>query len=215
MTVPAFFAREKPISRNAKPACMNMTRQPATITQIELIPIESGIPFLPTASMRSASGRDNCNLLRVGAASLGFGLHNVFGQRSEIGAGLFAPRSKTRPMPRFEVSRTLVKSPPELWAELGAECLEPALGAVSVAATVPQSEMTIARNGGHATAVLEAAGWGTKVTLTAETEEQVAKAGFWGRLRAPQPPPKHDLEEKLSEVLDGLGSAHKRPFSRG
>ena len=26
-TVPAFLPREKPISRNAKPACMNMTRQ--------------------------------------------------------------------------------------------------------------------------------------------------------------------------------------------
>src|SRR5215216_302678 len=54
ITVPAFFAREKPISRNAKPACMNITRTPATITHIELIPTESGMPFLPTASIRSA-----------------------------------------------------------------------------------------------------------------------------------------------------------------
>ncbi len=38
ITVPAFFPREKPISRNAKPACMNITRQPATITQVELMP---------------------------------------------------------------------------------------------------------------------------------------------------------------------------------
>jgi hypothetical protein len=28
ITVPAFFPRENPISRNAKPACMNITRQP-------------------------------------------------------------------------------------------------------------------------------------------------------------------------------------------
>src|SRR4051812_42097653 len=152
ITVPAFFAREKPISRNAKPACMNMTRQPATITQIELIPIESGIPFLPTASMRSASGRDNCNLLRVGAASLGFHALSVFVRRSEIGAGDFAPRSKTRPMPHYEVSRTLVKSPPELWAELGPECLEKAVGQVSVHETEPERSLSFEGDGVHGTA---------------------------------------------------------------
>jgi hypothetical protein len=118
-------------------------------------------------------------------------------------------------MPRFEVSRTLVKSPPELWAELGPDCLEPALGTVTVEETEPEREMTFAGEGVHGSAVLEPAGWGTKVTLTAETEEQVATAGFWGRLRgAPEPSPQSDLEEKLSEVLDSLGSAHKRPFSR-
>lgn len=120
-------------------------------------------------------------------------------------------------MPRFEVSRTLVKSPPELWAELGPDCLEPALGAVSVEEKEPERELTFNGNGIHGSAVLEPAGWGTKVTLTAETEEKVASVGFWGRLRGgPAPEPQHaELEEKLSEVLDSLGSAHKRPFSRG
>ena len=118
-------------------------------------------------------------------------------------------------MPRFEVSRTLVKSPPELWAALGPDCFEEALGVVSVEETEPEREKTFSGDGVRGTAVLEPAGWGTKVTLTAETEEQVAKAGFWGRLRAPEPEPTVDLEEKLSEVLDNLGSAHKRPFSRG
>jgi hypothetical protein len=120
-------------------------------------------------------------------------------------------------MPRFEVSRTLVKSPPELWAELGPDCLEPALGVVSVEETEPERAMSFSGDGVHGTAVLEPAGWGTKVTLTAETEEQVAKAGFWGRLRgAPEPASGHaELEEKLSKVLDSLGAAHKRPFSRG
>src|SRR5215213_2557181 len=33
-TAPTFLAREKPISRNAKPACMNITSTPATITQV-------------------------------------------------------------------------------------------------------------------------------------------------------------------------------------
>jgi hypothetical protein len=118
-------------------------------------------------------------------------------------------------MPRFEVSRTLVKSPPELWEELGPDCFEKALGAVSVEETEPEREKTFSGEGIHGTAVLEPAGWGTKVTLTAETEEQVAKAGFWGRLRAaPDQQPHADLEERLSEVLDDLGRPHKRPFSR-
>lgn len=119
-------------------------------------------------------------------------------------------------MPRFEVSRTLVKSPPELWAELGPDCLEKALGAVSVEETEPERELSFAGAGVRGTAVLEPAGWGTKVTLTAETEDQVAKAGFWGRLRNAPPAADHtELEDRLSEVLDSLGSAHKRPFSRG
>src|SRR3954469_18558873 len=33
-TVPAFLAREKPISRNAKPACMKNTSRAASTTQV-------------------------------------------------------------------------------------------------------------------------------------------------------------------------------------
>jgi hypothetical protein len=54
-TVPAFFARENPISRKAKPACMNITRQPATITQTELIPTDSGRAPFTDASKESAN----------------------------------------------------------------------------------------------------------------------------------------------------------------
>src|SRR5436190_1251215 len=53
-TVPAFFPRENPISRNAKPACMNITRQAATTTQIELMPTLSGRTPLLAASKVSA-----------------------------------------------------------------------------------------------------------------------------------------------------------------
>jgi hypothetical protein len=119
-------------------------------------------------------------------------------------------------MPRFEVSRTLVKSPPELWAELGPDCLEKALGAVSVEETQPEREMTFAGKGVRGSAVLEPAGWGTRVTLTAEIEEQVARVGFWARLRGGQPRPRanEQFEERLSDVLDSLAFPHKRPFSR-
>ena len=53
-TVPAFLPREKPISRNAKPACMNITSTPATITHIELMPTVSASLPAPAASNVSA-----------------------------------------------------------------------------------------------------------------------------------------------------------------
>ena len=119
-------------------------------------------------------------------------------------------------MATVEVSRTLVKSPPELWSELTAECLEKAVGQVTVEETEPERALSWRADGACGTATIEPAGWGTKVTLTAEIEEQVANLGFWQRIRGEQPrPPKHaDIEERLSGLLDDLGFAHKRPFSR-
>src|SRR5215210_3277911 len=54
ITVPAFLPRENPISRNAKPACMNITTMPARITHSELIATESGSAPLAAASRVSA-----------------------------------------------------------------------------------------------------------------------------------------------------------------
>ena len=34
----AFLARVKPVSTRAKPACMNMTRKPATSSHVKLMP---------------------------------------------------------------------------------------------------------------------------------------------------------------------------------
>ena len=53
ITVPAFLPREKPISRKAKPACMNITRMPATSTHTELIPTSIG--SLPSLNRSSVS----------------------------------------------------------------------------------------------------------------------------------------------------------------
>src|SRR5437667_10473490 len=60
ITVPAFLPRLKPISRNAKPACMNITKQPATITQVELMPtvdasLPGGVNVSANAELGSAS----------------------------------------------------------------------------------------------------------------------------------------------------------------
>jgi hypothetical protein len=120
-------------------------------------------------------------------------------------------------MATIEVSRTLVKSPPELWADLEGDCLRQVVGEVTVQPTEPERALAWEANGATGTAVLEPAGWGTKVTLTAEVEEQVAEVGLWARLRGASlvSVPKHpDMEQKLTELLDSLGSAHRKPFVR-
>jgi hypothetical protein len=67
--------------------------------------------------------------------------------------------------------RTLVKSPPELWAEVSdVEALAGHLGAFGeIRITRLEPETTVAWEGDRArgTVELEPAGWGTKVTLTA------------------------------------------------
>ena len=71
-----------------------------------------------------------------------------------------------------EARRTLVKSPPELWAEISdPESLARHLGAFGeIRITRAEPETTVAWEGDRArgTVELEASGWGTKVRLTAE-----------------------------------------------
>ena len=133
-------------------------------------------------------------------------------------------------MRTLEVSRTLVKSPPELWEELQGDCLPEALGGGSVRTKDPDREIEWETEGARGTAVIEASGWGTKVTFKAEVEEEmaqlepeVASVGLWERLRGfePPPPPAPEpdraevVESALEKVLDALGAAHKKPFQNG
>ncbi len=117
-------------------------------------------------------------------------------------------------MGRIEVSRTLVKSPPELWAELEGDGLARAVGEVTVRPTDHERKLSWEGWGARGTAVLEIAGWGTKVTLTAELEEEVAELGLLARLRGrrPRPPDGRELERRLARLLEDLGAAHRRPF---
>src|SRR5436305_757899 len=60
-TVPAFFIREKPISRNRKPACMNITKTAATITQTVSTATETSVrevlKKLPFSSLARCRGQ--------------------------------------------------------------------------------------------------------------------------------------------------------------
>src|SRR4051812_33782903 len=75
-------------------------------------------------------------------------------------------------MPEVEAHRRLVKSPPELWAEISdVEALARHLGEFGeIRITRTDPETTVAWEGEHArgTVSIESSGWGTKVRLTAE-----------------------------------------------
>jgi hypothetical protein len=81
-------------------------------------------------------------------------------------------------MPEPRAQRTLVKSPPELWAEVSdLEALARHLGEFGeIRITRLEPETTVAWEGDRArgTVELEPAGWGTKVTLTAQLTEAEA-----------------------------------------
>jgi hypothetical protein len=80
-----------------------------------------------------------------------------------------------------EVQRTLVKSPPELWAELSdPDALARHLGELGeIRITRVEPEQTVEWEAADTTGkvLLKSSGWGTKVTLTADRE-----------LPAPEPP---------------------------
>jgi len=157
-------------------------------------------------------------------------------------------------MPALEAKRTLVKSPPEIWAEVSdAGALARHLGEfgeIRITRTQPESVVEWEGDLASGCVRLEASGWGTKVTLTAEpvaaepepdpqpepepAPEPPAKVSWWSRFRrrrdvaeapapgpepepAPAPAPRIEPERAqaaLTSVLDTLGAAHHRPFSR-
>src|SRR3954471_3376759 len=74
----------------------------------------------------------------------------------------------------MEVQRTLVKSPPELWAEVSdVEALTrhlAAFGEITITRVEPESSVAWEGERASGTVELAASGWGTKVTLTVEKE---------------------------------------------
>jgi hypothetical protein len=130
-----------------------------------------------------------------------------------------------------EAARTLVKSPPELWAEVSdPEALGRHLGAFGeIRITRLEPEATVAWEGDRVrgTVDLSPAGWGTKVTVTAEPEGAAPTGrrppGFLAlvvRLLGRDAVEPEDIPPLFDAgVLDGmlstLGKAHRQPFTRG
>ena len=121
-------------------------------------------------------------------------------------------------MAKLELSRTLVKSPPELWPDLSEGRLADAVGGAEVSVTESERSVRWEAQGAQGTASLTPSGWGTRVTLCAEVEEEVADSGRWSRWRrrlaACEPAPHADLEQRLEGLLDELGSDQRKPFTR-
>jgi hypothetical protein len=113
----------------------------------------------------------------------------------------------------MEAKRTLVKSPPELWAELSdIAALARHLGEfgeIRITRTEPETVVEWEGDLASGSVRLEPSGWGTKVTLTAlpvmldppppepepepEPVPEPPRQGFWARMfrrRAPAPPPR-------------------------
>ena len=143
----------------------------------------------------------------------------------------------------LEAKRTLVKSAPELWAEVSdPACLARHLAAFGpIQITRAEQDVLVAWEGEHGTGTvrLEPSGFGTKVTLGAETRtaevepepkpEPEPEPGFWARLfrRRVEPPPPPEPPPApepvipdatalvvLTDMLDAMGRANHRPFSR-
>ena len=140
-----------------------------------------------------------------------------------------------------ESQRTLVKSVPELWAQLSeVALLRPMLGPfgeIAITRLVPEASIEWRSELAEGSVELQPSGFGTRVRLTAQlaaaTPEQAPelplRRGFWARIRRrrpaavpPAPPaaPAADaldpgfVQGALTAVLDEIGTARHRPFSR-
>jgi hypothetical protein len=107
-------------------------------------------------------------------------------------------------MTALEVQRTLVKSPPELWAELSnvatlARLLDERFGEIEITRANPEKSLAWASADASGTVELAASGWGTKVRLTVRLEPSIER---------------EQAAAALTGVLDEIGTARHRPFSR-
>ncbi len=120
----------------------------------------------------------------------------------------------------MQARRTLVKSPPELWAELSdaqalGRRLQP-LGEIRITRLEPES--TVAWEGEHArgTVEIEASGWGTRVTLTAEPSDAPDEPGnAEGSEPEAEPPESEVSPEPAAEAPASKASPEPAAEPRG
>jgi hypothetical protein len=103
-----------------------------------------------------------------------------------------------------EAQRTLVKSPPELWAELSdpdslARHLGE-LGPIRIVRVEPESIVEWEAEGVSGAVQIKPSGWGTKVTLTLDREAQ-----------EPEPEPEVAQEAEPASQLDDAATAQATP----
>ncbi|HEV7786485.1 MAG TPA: hypothetical protein VGQ28_14155 [Thermoanaerobaculia bacterium] len=128
-------------------------------------------------------------------------------------------------MSSLQASRTLVKSPPELWAELSdlgslARHLGE-FGEIRITQVDPESRVEWEADRASGTVRLEPSGWGTRVVLTVDTPEPAAIPEPEPELEEPvaviEPEPEPELEpepEPVAEVEEPKRGFWARLFGR-
>ena len=124
-------------------------------------------------------------------------------------------------MPEIQASRRLVKSPPELWAEVSdAASLARHLGEVGeIRITRLEPETTVAWEGETAsgTVALAPAGWGTSVTLTAEPVAAAEPEAAEPEPVTPEPAPEPEaivIEEQPEAEPEAIAKPRRPWFAR-
>ena len=119
-------------------------------------------------------------------------------------------------MSEHQVQRRLVKSPPELWAEISdPESLGrrlDALGEIEITRTEPETTVAWEGENVSGTVVLEASGWGTKVTIEAtldEVEDEAAPEP------APEPEPGAEAKPEPQPEPEPTHLAESKPAQGG
>jgi hypothetical protein len=122
-----------------------------------------------------------------------------------VAEGLATERSNGLAMISSEVQRTLVKSPPELWAELSdADSLGRhfgALGDIRITRSEPEKLVEWEADGTSGSVRIKPSGWGTKVTLSVTREVEADQA------TAAEPEPEPDSPGDQVTPLAETGEA--------
>lgn len=136
------------------------------------------------------------------------------------GEGLVPGHAKPWTMAELQASRTLVKSPPELWAECSdAASLARHLGAfgeISITKLEPETAVAWEGQDVRGTVTLEPTGWGTRVSLTARTETPAQPATTMPSpaLQTPVASGPAEGSRRMSRWLGRLWPTRKEPGVR-
>ena len=121
-------------------------------------------------------------------------------------------------MSEHQVQRRLVKSPPELWAEVSdpeslGRRLED-LGEIEITRTEPETTVAWEGENVSGTVVLEASGWGTKVTIEATLDEVEVEAAPEPKPEA-EPEPEAEAKPEPQPVAEPTPVAESKPAQAG
>jgi hypothetical protein len=134
--------------------------------------------------------------------------------------GVRLERSKLGTMNKHQASRTLLKSPPELWAECSdaqslTRHLDAFFGEIRITRLEPESTVAWEGERGSGTVKLEPSGWGTRVTLTCSADAVEQPAPGPETPRDPEPVAASDPEPLAASDLRPAGGSQQPAAEAG